>query len=63
MKDKYVFTDGKLSKVLHYSNQGDCLTELKLPSRPYDIDQMNDTSDSTVFKMVKNKKNLFLHKR
>lgn len=46
MKDKYVFTDDKSSKVLHYSNQGDCLTELKLPSRPYDVDQMNNTSDS-----------------
>ncbi|XP_071145173.1 uncharacterized protein, partial [Mytilus edulis] len=44
LKDTYVFTHSNSSKVLKYNHNGDCLTNLKLPNQPYDIDQMNNTT-------------------
>lgn len=43
MKDEFIFTHSQLLKVLKYSDNGDCLAELKLPNSPYDIDKINDT--------------------
>lgn len=43
MKEELIFTHSQLLKVLKYSDNGDCLAELKLPNSPYDIDKINDT--------------------
>ncbi|XP_063408866.1 E3 ubiquitin-protein ligase Midline-1-like [Mytilus trossulus] len=44
LKDIFVFTHSKSSKVLKYNHNGDSLAELKLPNQPYDIGLMNDTT-------------------
>ncbi|XP_052102848.1 uncharacterized protein LOC127736376 [Mytilus californianus] len=43
MKDEFIFTHSQLLKVFKYSDNGDCLAELKLPNSLYDIDKINDT--------------------